>query len=290
MNKAKALFTAGMIVVVAGTSAVCWQLNEKGMFGSGDDSTDTQDSYVVEDENNNYEDDHIYYNEKNNNADNGNGEEADNTGKTAESTTVKDENDDVIENNDGEKQNELPYDIDTTDINEFLSTFSKLYFSENGRYSAVAPDSYELLKFAYLYAVVYNGGSGTVTEYFDDDIGAYNGISFSQASSIINEFFGVTIAEKSVYTEKTYSFFMYKDGYFYTPAADGVGYDNLTVVDAVEQQDDTLTVKFTVYSQGVSCDMSSAEAKRNGQKYAEGNATIVVDGNDYRLESYFVSK
>ena len=54
MNKAKALFSGAMIIAVAGASATCWYLNDKGMLGNSE--TTTLQAYV-EYENNDYEND-----------------------------------------------------------------------------------------------------------------------------------------------------------------------------------------------------------------------------------------
>lgn len=274
MNKAKALFTVGVIVVVAGASALCWYLNDKGLLSPDEKTSDIQDSYAVDDDN--YHED-------------GNAEENDfiveeEPQNQNETTTEKTENKQENEKNAQEEIDDL------TDLNEFLSTFSRLYFSENGSFSSDAPNEYELLKFAYLYAVVFDSGEGTVTEYFDDEIGAYNGISAYDAEYIINKFFGIKISRKDVYTESTYSFFKYDNGYFYTPAADGVGYENLVVVDSAVKNGDTVSASFTVYSEGVDCSMSSAQAKKKGISYADGKTEIIIENGEYKLVYYSIKK
>ena len=284
MNKAKALFTAAIIVIVSGASAVCWYLNENGIIGNDGGDMTAPDGYVAE------------YDEKNDiNANVDNADGADNEekqeSKTEKTTAASDEDDAKDENAENNKSDNSVQKIENADeINEFLSIFSRLYFSEDKSYSKNSADTYELLKFAYLYQVVYGGGKGTVTEYFDDDIGAYNGIQADTAEKIIDKYFGVGISRESVYTEKTYSFFKYIDGYFYTPAADGVGYSDLVIVDSAVKRGNTVAVEFTVYSDGVSLGMTADEARKKGEKYADGRAEIDVSDGGYVLTYYSVKK
>lgn len=272
MNKAKAAFTAAIILVVSGATAVCWYLNENGIIGETDDVS-AQYVDTVEDANV-YDGNDYYLNEDD-------GEEPD--AEQSVQTTVMDSD----EPEDIEKDNQ---NTDNTGINEFLSIFSKLYFCANDSYSKNAPDSYELLKFAYLYETVFNGGAKTDLKYTDDDVGAYNGIEADAAQEIIDRFFGVQISRESVYTENTYAFFKYEDGYFYTPAADGIGHENLTVSDSVVRNGDNISVEFTVYSQGVSCDMTAEQARTNGTEYASGRAEIRIVENDFQLIYYSVTE
>lgn len=276
MNKAKALFTVGVIVIVAGASALCWYLNDKGLLTPDENVSDVQDSYEAYDDgdNDNKSDDaHV----RDPAVENEEPQQKETTTESAEKEQADKENAD-------EKIDDL------TALNEFLSTFSSLYFSENSSFSSDSPNEYELLKFAYLYAVVFDSGKGTVTEYFDDEIGAYNGISADNAEKIIDKFFGVSISRKDVYTENTYSFFKYDNGYFYTPAADGVGYENLVIVDSAVINGNAVSVSFTVYSKGVDSSMSSAQAKKKGTSYAEGKAEIVITDGEYKLVYYSLKK
>ncbi len=266
MNKAKALFTAGVIVVVAGASAVCWQLNEHGVFEpekqtNGDEivynEDEDKDKYIIDAEN----------------------EEKHET--IAAETKEEPDNEENIEKEENEPLEEKDY----KKLDSFLTVLSSLYFSEGKPYKSSAADEYELLRFAYLYNTVYGGGSN-VTLTKDDEIGVYSGIPAEKANEICKRFFGKAINLKSVYTEKTYSFFIYENGCFYTPAADGMGYDNKAFVDSAENSGGIITVAFTVYSSGVSDNMSADEAKENGIRYGEGTAKLRIKGNNYIVEAY----
>lgn len=272
MNKAKALFATGIIVIVAGVSAVCLYLNNSGKLSFGKDGDAVDNSEIVQDED--YGD-----NAENNGSHSENGDNDSADGYTeADGNNIKTE-DEAPE--DGDK-------VDITAVNEFLSTFSRLYFCENSEYSEDDPDMYELLKFAYLYAETSENGECTQTEFFNDDIGFYNGIKAEDAKRIIEKFFGISIEYESVYTEQDYQFFMYRDGYFYTPAADGVGYVDLSVTDSAVKSGDTISVVFTVYSDGVTCDMTSGQAKENGTVHASGKAEIRITSDGYKLIDYSV--
>lgn len=264
MKKAKALFTAGIIVIVAGASAVCLYLNDSGKLNFGETESVVQGNDVVQDK------------ETEDSLDVG-GNSAENLSRQSET-----------ENNNDLQNKEETEEIDTVSLNEFLSTFSKLYFSQDRTYSQNDADGYELLRFAYLYATVYENREDIVTEYFDDDIGVYNGIKASRAQDIINKFFGIEISEESVYTEKTYQFFMYRDGYFYTPAADGVGFTDITVVDSAIKSGDTVSVFFTVYTDGVNTDMTAVQAKETGTVFAKGTAQLVAKDGEFTLTEYSI--
>ena len=279
MNKAKAIFTAAVIAVVAGASVVCWYLNEEGIIGNSEDISG-QDSYISAD--GDYADSHDDYYEYDDN-------------EKTENTTEKNAQDSDVEadedvGNEQKNDNVQTDNGSNTQLNEFLSTFTKLYFSESRAYKEKSPDSYELLKFAFLYEKVFNDSENIQTKYSDDEIGVYSGIKASAAEDILDEFFGITVELNSVYTENTYSFFKYEDGYFYTPAADGIGYMNLAVADSVVKDGSIISVEFTVYSDGVSCDMSSSQARANGEKYASGRAELREVSGGYHLIYYSLNK
>lgn len=272
MKKAKALFAAGIIVIVAGASALCLYLNDNGKLSFGNENAVTEENAAVPDADYDYviEDDVPENNVGEDNA-------------VSQTTTEVNVDDEENIPEDTEK-------VDTVAINEFLSIFSRLYFCNNDKHSENNPDKYEMLKFAYLYAEVFENGAGIRTEIFDDDIGIYNGISEEDAKRITEKFFGMSLKSESVHTENDYQFFMYSDGYFYTPAADGLGYVNLSVVDSAVKNGDTITVAFTVYSNGVRCDMTSEQAKKKGTVYASGKAEIQLENDNYRLISYSVKE
>ncbi len=267
MNKAKAIFTVAIVAVVAGASAVLWHLNDSGSFGTpggDDDNILTTVATTVGSDNNDKDD-------KN------------------EILTSNDGNSDSVDENDGQDSANTD-SVSTKSINDFLSEFSKVYFSENKAYSSDKADAYELIRFAYTYTMN-NNQSRVTTEYIDDDIGYYNKISEKDVNDVIGRFFDKTVKSESVYTEKTYGFFKYDDGYFYTPAADGVDYRNVCITDTFSQNRNVITVEFSVYSSGVTTDMTSQQARRaSNDRYASGAAKISVENGEYTLKSYKITK
>ncbi len=244
MNKAKAIFAAGMIIVVAGASTALWYLNDKGIIG-----TENTTAYVQENEN--YD----------------NAEQKNN---------VQQENDE----NENQQQMQTEADekeqIDESEINKFLSTFSKVYFAEQGTAFDINKYSdYDLILFAFSY--IRSTEKSLITlEKRNDGIMYYNGISAEKVNEVLNKYFGVSVAAESVYTENDYAFFSYSDGYFYTPAADGLAYKNYVVADSVEYENDLITVEFTIYS--------------GDDVYADGEAKIDVENSEMKLAYYCVNK
>ena len=137
MNKAKAFFTLGIITIVAGASAVCLYLNDKGMLSFSEDISVIETTAVVQDS---------YYEEAH----------EDEAGLPEEDNAAeeKDENPENVDN-DKKEEDAAPEKLDVVSVNEFLSIFSGLYFSEKYDFSQDKFNDYELLKFAYLYAEKY---------------------------------------------------------------------------------------------------------------------------------------
>ena len=215
MNKAKALFSGAMVLVIAGASAACWYLNEQGLIGK--DSVTQPDSYV-EQEDNNYGG-----GEKQEKPDNDKSEEK-------ETATVAD--------TEGQE-------ISTDEINDFLSVFTKVYFSEKNEYTPASRSTYELIRFAYSH-IKRTDSSLIETRREDDEVGYYNRVSAEEINKVLGEYLDVTVPPESVYTENDYAFFRYSDGYFMTPAADGLPFVNVAVCDSIEKSDDTYRVTFAV--------------------------------------------
>ncbi len=245
MKKTKALFAVGIIVVVAGISAVLWYLNDSGKLYN-DNATE---SYVDEDYNNavGNVDDNAHSDAK---------YEEDHT--EIQSTTV-----------DAEKE------FDETEINEFLSAFANVYFAEQGSgFDIKKCSNYELLQFAYLH-IRNTDRESVILEQRDDNILYYYGVPSDSVVSVVKKYFGVDIQKESVYTENDYAFFSYSDGYFYTPAADGLAYQNTAVADSVEYRNDYAIVCFSIFS--------------GEEKYAEGEAKIQICNNDMNLVNYRIN-
>ena len=246
MKKAKALFAAGIIVIVTGMSAAMWYLNDSGkLHNDNNDVTEMYaDEYEIADE-------------------------------------VIDDADDSAEESDEkeESQSEAPEttavsagEIGEAEINEFLSDFAGVYFAENGKgFDIKKCSDYELIQFAYLH-IRNTDKDSVILEQRDDSIGYYHGVPYDSVEKIVGKYFGKQISKEGAYTEKDYAFFSYSDGYFYTPAADGLGYGNTAVAESVEYRGDNAVVRFSVYS--------------GTEKYAEGEAEISINDNNLNLVSY----
>lgn len=246
MKKAKALFASGIIVIVVGMSAAMWYLNDSGKLHNNDVTEKYVDEYADTDEVIDDADDSA---EKSD-------EKEEIQSKAPGTTAVSAEN------------------IGEAEINEFLSDFANVYFAEQGSgFDIKKCSEYELIQFAYLH-IRNTDKDSVILEQRDDSIGYYHGVPYDSVEKIVQKYFGVQISEEGAYTEKDYAFFSYSDGYFYTPAADGLGYGNTAVADSVEYKGDNAVVRFSVYSE-------------NG-KYAEGEATIRISDNKMNLVSYCI--
>lgn len=246
MKKAKALFAAGVIVIVAGLSAAMWYLNDSGVLHNDN----TTEAYVDENQN-------------------------DDNGKIEDNNSSEDEN--------AEEETEVQQttadtekDVSEAEINEFLSAFANVYFAEQGSGFDIRKCSdYDLIQFAYLH-IRNTDRESVILEQRDDSIVYYYGVPSDSVENVVEKYFGVQIPEESVYTENDYAFFSYSNGYFYTPAADGLAYENTAVADSVEYSNDYAIVHFSVYS--------------GDEEYAEGEAKIQLSNNNMNLISYHIYK
>ena len=243
MNKAKAIFSGMMVLLIAGASGAMWYLNEKGIIGN--DSAAQPDSYVEQEVN-----DPQYVK-----PDNGNNK------------------------NDGEKETTtLPgtdNESDKAEINEFLTVFAKLYFSESSEYTPGSRSTYELIRFAYSH-IKRTDSSLIETRKEDDSIGYYNCVSAEKVNEVLREYLDVTVPAESVYTANDYAFFKYSGGYFMAPAADGLPFVNEAVCDTVEWDGDLATVRFAILS--------------DGEVYADGEAQVKKTDDGLVLVYYNIEK
>ena len=109
----------------------------------------------------------------------------------------------------------------------------------------------------------------------DDDIVYYTTVPYEAINSVTEKYFGVTVEEKSIFTENDFEFFRYEDGYFYTPSADGLAYKNYCEAEHTVYSGDVITATFTVYS--------------GSGKYAAGEAKIRKTADGMKLEYYSIS-
>ena len=251
MNKAKAMFAAGVIVVVAAASGALWYLNENGNLGNGADEVENTSAYVQEEDD--YQPDNRY--------DDYDDEQDEDSADDETTTLPSDETPDADETTVG-------------DVNDFLSVFSKLYFAEqSGAFDKNNYREYEVLQFAYLH-IKTNDRDLVVNGTMNDSIGSYMGVAIEDVNAVTEKYFGITMEAKNVYTENDYDFFIYKDGYFYTPAADGVGFTNTCVVDSFDIYGAVWTVQFTIYD--------------GSAKYATGEARVRETETGMKVEYYRV--
>ena len=246
MKKAKALFAIGIIVIVSGASVALWQLNDNGLI---ENETTT-----------------VY------------SEETKTTEKAQETENKNQEEENKTENKteENESATEKKLEFSETEINDFLTTFSKVYFAEKGKaFNINKYNTYDMILFAFSH-IRCTYPSQITLEQRDDSIKYYNGVSAEKVNEVLDRYFGITVSEESVYTENSYAFFSYSDGYFYTPATDGLAYINNTVVRSAEQDGNYIIAQFDIYS--------------DGEYYAEGEAKIRQDKDGMKLVFYSVNK
>ncbi len=248
MNKAKALFSGAMILAVAGASVTCWYLNDKGIIGNTE--APTTEAYV-EYENNN----------ANNNFNDNNDKENEEPDAKDETTTAAEMSENV--------------DISADAVNDFLSVFSKVYFSENSKYTPDNRSSYEMIRFAYSH-IKRTDDSAVKIRQVDDNIGYYSCVSYDKVNEVLEKYLGITVPAESVYTENDYAFFKYSDGLFMAPAADGLPFINVAVADSIDVVNDVIEVRFGVYS--------------GDEKYATGEAEIRITDDGMNLIYYSIEK
>lgn len=271
MNKAKASMAGIVIVAVLGASAVLWLLNDRGYIGSSEETT--ENAVFYEDDGQNY-----------NNSIDTDDMDSENGENSQDNTVEEQDNEENPEDNQGESQEDIK------EINDFLSIFSKYFFAEtSGSYNENSYSDYDVLRFAYSYVRdVY--GDSVVTKETDNQAGQYLGVPYEKAAEFIEETLGITPERKSAYTESQYAFIEYEDGYYYAPAADGLSYVNTAIADTVSTENGYITVEFTVYSDGVSTNMTGEEAEKQGEFYASGSAKLKKDAGGYLLVEYSVKK
>lgn len=248
MNKAKAVFSGVMVLAVAGASAACWYLNDKGLIGKSEETT-TQ-AYVEYDNN-----------EKDNNIQN---------------NIINDEKDEAVnEEISTTAENKEDIEISNDAVNDFLSVFSKVYFSEKDIYTSDKINTYELIRFAYSHLKRTDDEAVEIRQ-VNDNIGYYSCVSSDEVNEVLEKYLGVSVPEESVYTENDYAFFKYSDGYFMTPAADGLPFINTCVSDSIDVDENMIKVRFTVYS--------------GEDKYANGEAEIKITDDGMNLVYYRLKK
>lgn len=252
MNKAKAVFAAGVIVVVAAASGALWYLNENGKLGNDADEIENTSAYVQEEDD--YQPDDRY--------DDYDDEQGEDSADDETTTSASDK--------------ETPdYDVNKKDdVDEMLSSCAKFYFAQDkGVFDKNNYDEYDLMRFAFMY-VKTNSRDVVVEMNRNDSVGCYMGVPYGSVNIVVEELFGITMERESIYTENDYEFFLYEDGYFYTPAADGVGFTNTCVIDSFDINGDMWTVQFTIYD--------------GNAKYATGEAKVRDTETGMKVEYYRV--
>ena len=193
---------------------------------------------------------------------------------------------------------ETPQDIlpdmsaeEAREVNIFLSNFSEAYYVPE-------PECYSpeeaLIDFAFIHCKI---NSYEKILYEED----YMGITATDVDAVLNRFFGKTVAHK---TPKDNQQWIYRDGKFLTPAADGESYGTFSIATQVRLYDNgNYEVAFNVYNDreigggDVITDKTiySLAADKASEKYAlTGHGAAVLkpkkyNGKDtYELVSYAV--
>lgn len=240
MKKAKALFAVAMILIVAGGSGGLWLLNEKGIIGGNKAEITTEAEVNAQDNNEDNEDD-------NNQP----------TAASSEESTTK--------NNEDISEEELAL------IDDFLTSFSKVYFCSSGEFDG--SNEYDMVNFAFMHL---KSNHTVGVENRDNEY--YHYFSYSEVNRICNEFFGKDAPKKSVKTDNANEFYNYENDCFYTYAADGIGFVNYTKCDSAKIENGNINVEFTIYA--------PSEDGSEGNAINYGTATLSKDGSEYKLKTY----
>ena len=103
--------------------------------------------------------------------------------------------------------------VSEDEINNFLTTFSNVYFAEgSGSFDSKNAKPYELLLFAFLHTKN-TDRAAIMSKNEDDAIGSYMGISIEKANEVLDSYLGLVVDAESVYTENNYKFFRYKNNF-----------------------------------------------------------------------------
>lgn len=175
-------------------------------------------------------------------------------------------------------------------MNTFLSNFAEQYMEY---YDYGRPDTGELLNFAYMWSY-FNKYSNIEIE------GNYYKISIENINNILNRYMGYTLSDDEIKAYKGNDIYQSycKNGYYYTPAADGAINCSFAVVEsAYDVGNDNLRLEFLVYDldreimepipkEYYSYDKSKAANANDLVQSGSGYAIVKKDKDDYRLLVY----
>ncbi|MBP5745755.1 MAG: hypothetical protein J6W58_05575, partial [Lachnospiraceae bacterium] len=175
-------------------------------------------------------------------------------------------------------------------MNTFLSNFAEQYMEY---YDYGRPDTEELLNFAYMWSY-FNKYSNIELE------GNYYKISIENINSILDRYMGYTLSDYEINAYKGNDIYnsYCKNGYYYTPAADGAINCRFAVVEsAYDVGNDNLRLEFLIYDldreimepipkEYYSYDKSKASSAPDLVKAGSGYAIVKKDKDDYRLLVY----
>ena len=175
-------------------------------------------------------------------------------------------------------------------LNIFISNFAEQYM---GSYDYGRPDTDMLLNFAYMWSYL--------NKYSNIEIeGNYYKISLENINRILDKYMGYTLSDDEIEAYQGNDIYQCycKNGYYYTPAADGAICCSFAVVDsALDVGNDNLRLEFTVYDldsdtaepvpkEYYSYDSKKASSTTDLVKTGSGYAIVKKDKDSYRLLVY----
>lgn len=174
---------------------------------------------------------------------------------------------------------------DKTELNKFLSNFCEAFYGLN-HYA----EAEERIHFAFTHSRL-NRKSSTV-KYENDEMG----ISAEEVDTILNRFFGNSIPHE---TPAESQYFVYKNGYFMMPAADGETNAYFSIAtDMREHADGNYMVKFSTFYDNENAfdtlqswySLTYDEVMSNSQYIHEydGEAILKAKNGTYEVVSYKV--
>ena len=192
--------------------------------------------------------------------------------------------DDYSDSNMGSDSNQIKYS--DFDMNDFLTDFAAVYFSEDESFSDENYDDYELIRFAFCdlkrknpEKILYGNVNGVKMAGISED----NLHSIITSHFSIEPEFGEKVSDKSGQAS-----FILKNGAYYMPVADGISYDNKAIVTAEANADGLVEVEFIIYSGLDSASLTPEQAEKLGKKYGTGSAEVAETTKGMRLISYYV--
>ena len=175
-------------------------------------------------------------------------------------------------------------------LNIFISNFAEQYMES---YEYGHPDTDKLLNFAYVWSY-FNKYSNIELE------GNYYKISLEKINSILDRYMGYTLSDDEISAYQGNDLYQCycKNGYYYTPAADGAMCCTYAVIEsAYDVGNDNLRLEFSIYDldreimepipkEYYSYDAKTASSATDLVKSGSGYAIVKKDKDSYKLLMY----